>query len=136
MSVDPQDGHPLALVGDMAGYRADGPHGDAVISPDDERALPFRQGSERLVVDSLNPARHLLGMVAQMRDVPRWLHLRGGWGDVPAVDDLMGKEGKRIGQACNPCGGGTQGCPGYAGRKTEGNANKANGFGGGWTSCW
>ena len=100
-----------------------------MVPSDDERALPIRQGGERLVVDGLDPARHHLGMVAQVRDVPDRLRLRGSWGDIPAVDDLMAKDGKRIGQACNPCGGGPQGGPGYAGRKTEGNADKANGFG-------
>ena len=106
MGVDPQDGHALAIAGDMAGHCADGAHGDAVVPADDERALPFRQGGERLVMDGLDPARHHLGMVAQVRDVPGPAGMRGSWGDIPTVDDLMAKDGKRIGQACDPRGGG------------------------------
>ena len=80
MGVNPQDGHALSFAGDMAGYCADGSHGDAVIPPDDERALPIRQGSKRLVMDGLDPAGYHLGMITQVGNVSDRLPGCGGAG--------------------------------------------------------
>jgi hypothetical protein len=104
MSVNPQDGHALAFAGDMAGYCADGSHGDAVIPPDDERALPFRQGGKRLVMDGLDPAGYDLGMIAQAGNVSGWPGMWGSRSNIPTINDLMAKDGKRIGQARDPRG--------------------------------
>ncbi len=125
MGVDPQDGHALALPGSAPRHRADRAHGDAVVPADDEGALPVREGGNRLVMDRLDPARHHLGMVAEMRQVPRRGGARGS-SDVPSIHDGVAEAGEGLGEPCDPRGGRSERGAGDTRGQAEGNADEGD----------